>query len=141
MRGRPADLTWSRPPIQGFPPPAGHRPLRRLTVRDRVIDVAHPALAETAGAGQDRERDPSMPTHPAPAGVLQMSSGGRSVKKIINDPSTVVDEALAGMALAHPDLITVHTDENEDVDRAKHIFKTAGAQDISTVSEASAPKV
>src|SRR5207244_9199931 len=38
-------------------------------------------------------------------------------------------------------LIAVHTDENEDVDRAKHIFKTGGAQDISTVSEASAPKV
>jgi uncharacterized membrane protein len=38
-------------------------------------------------------------------------------------------------------LIAVHTDEHEDVDRAKHIFKTAGAQDISTVSEASAPKV
>src|SRR6266480_1682668 len=38
-------------------------------------------------------------------------------------------------------LIAVHTDENEDVDRAKHIFKTAGAEDISTVSEASAPKV
>src|SRR5437016_6428991 len=38
-------------------------------------------------------------------------------------------------------LIAVHTDESEDVDRAKHIFKTAGAEDISTVSEASAPKV
>src|SRR5438552_2740341 len=38
-------------------------------------------------------------------------------------------------------LIAVHTDENEDVDRAKHIFKTVGAEDISTVSEASAPKV
>src|SRR5205823_11663173 len=36
-------------------------------------------------------------------------------------------------------LIAVHTDENQDVDRAKHIFKTAGAEDISTVSEASAP--
>jgi uncharacterized membrane protein len=36
-------------------------------------------------------------------------------------------------------LIAVHTDESEDVDRAKHIFKTAGAEDISTVSEASAP--
>jgi dihydroxyacetone kinase-like protein len=34
------------------------------------------------------------------------------VKKIINDPATVVDEALAGMALAHPDLLTVHTDPN-----------------------------
>ena len=38
-------------------------------------------------------------------------------------------------------LIAVHTDESEDVDRAKDIFKAAGAEDISTVSEASAPKV
>jgi hypothetical protein len=38
-------------------------------------------------------------------------------------------------------LIAVHIDENEDVDRAKRVFKTAGAEDISTVSEASAPKV
>src|SRR5256714_13648560 len=38
-------------------------------------------------------------------------------------------------------LIAVHTDESEDVDRAKRVFKTAGAEDISTVSEASAPKV
>src|SRR5512133_2569064 len=37
-------------------------------------------------------------------------------------------------------LIAVHTDESEDVDRAKKIFKTVGAEDISTVSEASAPK-
>jgi hypothetical protein len=37
-------------------------------------------------------------------------------------------------------LIAVHTDESEDVDRAKDIFKTGGAEDISTVSEASAPK-
>jgi hypothetical protein len=37
-------------------------------------------------------------------------------------------------------LIAVHTDESEDVDRAKDIFKTVGAEDISTVSEASAPK-
>jgi len=36
-------------------------------------------------------------------------------------------------------LIAVHAEESEDVDRAKHIFKTAGAEDISTVSEASAP--
>src|SRR4030095_10579366 len=28
-------------------------------------------------------------------------------------------------------LIAVHTDESEDVDRAKHIFKTASAEDIS----------
>ncbi|TMP94859.1 MAG: DUF1269 domain-containing protein, partial [Verrucomicrobia bacterium] len=38
-------------------------------------------------------------------------------------------------------LIAMHTNKSEDVDRAKHIFKTAGAEDISTVSEASAPKV
>ena len=37
-------------------------------------------------------------------------------------------------------LVAVHTDESEDVDRAKHIFKTVGAEDISTVSDASAPK-
>jgi hypothetical protein len=34
----------------------------------------------------------------------------------------------------------VHTDESKDVDRAKRVFKTVGAEDISTVSEASAPK-
>src|SRR2546421_295125 len=38
-------------------------------------------------------------------------------------------------------LIAVHTDESEEVDRAKRVFKAAGAEDISTVSEASAPKV
>lgn len=32
------------------------------------------------------------------------------MKKIINDPSTVVGEALAGMAAAHPGRITVHLD-------------------------------
>jgi hypothetical protein len=37
-------------------------------------------------------------------------------------------------------LVAVHTDESEDADRAKHIFEAAGAEDISTVSEASAPK-
>src|ERR1044072_9355842 len=37
-------------------------------------------------------------------------------------------------------LIAVHTHESEDVDRAKQIFKTAGAEDISAVSEVSAPK-
>src|SRR5436190_6481400 len=37
-------------------------------------------------------------------------------------------------------LIAVHTEESEDVDRAKDIFKAARAEDISTVSEASAPK-
>jgi hypothetical protein len=37
-------------------------------------------------------------------------------------------------------LIAVHADESDDVDRAKEIFKNAGAEDVSTVSEASAPK-
>jgi len=37
-------------------------------------------------------------------------------------------------------LIAVHADESDDVGRAKDIFKTAGAEDVSTVSEASAPK-
>jgi uncharacterized membrane protein len=37
-------------------------------------------------------------------------------------------------------LVAVHTDESEDVDRAKEIFRTAKAEDVSTVSEASAPK-
>jgi len=37
-------------------------------------------------------------------------------------------------------LVAVHTDESEEVDRAQQIFKTVGAEDISTVSEASAPK-
>ena len=32
------------------------------------------------------------------------------MKKIINDPADVVEESLAGMAAAHPDLIAVHTD-------------------------------
>jgi dihydroxyacetone kinase-like protein len=32
------------------------------------------------------------------------------VKKLINSPESVVKDALAGMALAHPDLITVHYD-------------------------------
>ena len=32
------------------------------------------------------------------------------MKKIINDPANVVEEALRGMALAHPDLLEVHLD-------------------------------
>ncbi len=32
------------------------------------------------------------------------------MKKIINDPTTVVDEALDGVAAAHPDLLTLHRD-------------------------------
>ena len=37
-------------------------------------------------------------------------------------------------------LVAVHADESEDIDRAKHIFESAGAEDINTVSEAAAPK-
>ena len=52
--------------------------------------------------------------------------------------SGVVEEA--HFAGAHS-VLAVHTDGSKDVDRAKHIFKTVGAEDISTVNEASAPKV
>ena len=38
-------------------------------------------------------------------------------------------------------LVAVHAEESEGLDRAKDIFKTAGAEDISTVSEASVSKV
>src|SRR5256714_12401042 len=38
-------------------------------------------------------------------------------------------------------LIAVHAEESEEGDRAKDIFKTVGAEKISTVSEASAPNV
>ncbi|GAA4981392.1 dihydroxyacetone kinase subunit DhaK [Actinopolymorpha pittospori] len=34
------------------------------------------------------------------------------MKKIINDPSTAVDDALAGFGAAHPDLVQVHHDPN-----------------------------
>ncbi len=37
-------------------------------------------------------------------------------------------------------LISVHTDSSEEIDRAKAIFKDAGAQDICTTGEASTPK-
>jgi hypothetical protein len=37
-------------------------------------------------------------------------------------------------------LIAVHNDESDDVDRAKDVFETAGAEDISTVNEASLSK-
>jgi hypothetical protein len=36
-------------------------------------------------------------------------------------------------------LISVHTEDNESVERAKGIFKVAGAEDITTANEASAP--
>lgn len=36
--------------------------------------------------------------------------GGRNVKKLINHPDAVVRESLAGMAIAHPDLIKVNLD-------------------------------
>lgn len=37
-------------------------------------------------------------------------------------------------------LVAVHTDDGDQVDRAEEIFKEAGAEDISTVSEAAVPK-
>lgn len=37
-------------------------------------------------------------------------------------------------------LISVHTDNSEEINRAKDIFKRAGAQDICTTGEASPPK-
>ena len=37
-------------------------------------------------------------------------------------------------------LVAVHADESNEIDRAKDIFKTAGAEDISTVREASVSK-
>ncbi len=37
-------------------------------------------------------------------------------------------------------LISAHAEDGDRLDRAKAIFKDAGAEDISTVSEASAPK-
>lgn len=36
-------------------------------------------------------------------------------------------------------LLSVHADDNEEEERAKRIFKEAGAEDITTASEASAP--
>jgi len=36
-------------------------------------------------------------------------------------------------------LVAVHTKSSEEADRAKNIFKTAEAEDVSTVTEASAP--
>ena len=37
-------------------------------------------------------------------------------------------------------LISVHTDDSQEIDRAKTIFKEAGGQDICTTGEASVPK-
>ncbi len=37
-------------------------------------------------------------------------------------------------------LVSVHTDNGDQIDRAKKIFKEADAEDINTVSEATAPK-
>jgi hypothetical protein len=37
-------------------------------------------------------------------------------------------------------LVAVHADESNEIDRAKDIFKRAGAEDISTVREASVSK-
>jgi hypothetical protein len=37
-------------------------------------------------------------------------------------------------------LISVHTENREEISAARNIFKTAGAEDISTTGESSAPK-
>jgi hypothetical protein len=37
-------------------------------------------------------------------------------------------------------LISVHTENHEEISRAKEIFKNAGAEDISTTGESAAPK-
>lgn len=37
-------------------------------------------------------------------------------------------------------LLSVHTDDSDEVDRAKDIFKSAGAEDICTTSETSVPE-
>lgn len=37
-------------------------------------------------------------------------------------------------------LLSVHTDDSDEVDRAKDIFKSAGAEDICTTGETSVPK-
>jgi hypothetical protein len=38
-------------------------------------------------------------------------------------------------------LISVHTENRDEINRAKDIFKNAGAEDISTTGESSAPKI
>src|SRR6185503_7427816 len=45
-----------------------------------------------------------------------------------------------GKVMAGNLLISVHTENSEEITRAKDIFKQAGAQDICTTGEASAPK-
>jgi hypothetical protein len=37
-------------------------------------------------------------------------------------------------------LISVHTEDHDEISRAKEIFKNAGAEDISSTGESSAPK-
>jgi hypothetical protein len=37
-------------------------------------------------------------------------------------------------------LISVHTENRDEISRAKDIFKNVGAEDISTTGESSAPK-
>ena len=37
-------------------------------------------------------------------------------------------------------LLSVHTEDSNEIDRAKEIFKSAGAQDITTAGESSVPK-
>lgn len=37
-------------------------------------------------------------------------------------------------------LVSVHTEDRDEISRAKEIFKNAGADDISSTEESSAPK-
>ena len=37
-------------------------------------------------------------------------------------------------------LVSVHTEDRDEISRAKEIFKNAGADDISSTGESSAPK-
>ena len=56
-----------------------------------------------------------------------MSVAAQVVKKFINDPETVVPEALAGVAAAHPGLVRVDL-ENQLVLRADAPPVSRGAQ-------------
>ena len=46
----------------------------------------------------------------------------------------------AGKVSAGNILISVHTESSEEITRAKEIFTSAGAQDISTANEEATPK-
>src|SRR5919107_1898012 len=53
---------------------------------------------------------PSSRSDPVPRQVPGRRAKGSSVKKLINDPSRVVEESVEGFGLAHADLVTVHRD-------------------------------